>query len=101
MNIELSLNKMLKQQERDNELFKNMPIERIDDVITLILPPEDIIISKTVIVANNGVVVLRRFIDRKLWSISFANGLGIDKVQGWLDLSDKVFLKLAKFEAMN
>ena len=101
MNMELALKKMLHQQEMDNELFKNMPIERIDDVITLILPPEDIIISKTVIVANNGMVILRRFIDRKLWSISFANGLGIDKVQSWLDLSDEVFLKLAKFEAMN
>lgn len=101
MNMELTLKKMLHQQEMDNELFKNMPIERIDDVITLILPPEDIIISKTVIVANNGMVILRRFIDRKLWSISFANGLGIDKVQSWLDLSDEVFLRLAKFEAMN
>lgn len=101
MNMELALKKMLHQQERDNELFKNMPIERIDAVITLILPPEDIIISKTVIVANNGMVILRRFIDRKLWSISFANGLGIDKVQSWLDVSDEVFLKLAKFEAMN
>lgn len=101
MNMELALKKMLHQQEMDNELFKNMPIERIDDVITLILPPEDIIISKTVIVANNGMVILRRFIDRKLWSISFANGLGIDKVQSWLDVSDEVFLKLAKFEAMN
>lgn len=101
MNMELALKKMLHQQEMDNELFKNMPIERIDDVITLILPPEDIIISKTVIVANNGMVILRRFIDRKLWSISFANGLGIDKVQSWLDLSDEVFLRLAKFEAMN
>lgn len=101
MNMELALKKMLHQQERDNELFKNMPIERIDDVITLILPPEDIIISKTVIVANNGMVILRRFIDRKLWSISFANGLGIDKVQSWLDVSDEVFLRLAKFEAMN
>ena len=101
MNMELALKKMLHQQEMDNELFKNMPIERIDDVITLILPPEDIIISKTVIVANNGMVILRRFIDRKLWSISFANGLGIDKVQSWLDVSDEVFLRLAKFEAMN
>ena len=80
MNMELALKKMLHQQEMDNELFKNMPIERIDDVITLILPPEDIIISKTVIVANNGMVILRRFIDRKLWSISFANGLGIGVV---------------------
>ena len=102
MNTELAIQKMLQQQERDNELFKNMPIERIDDVITLIIPPEDVIVSKTVIVVNDdGVVVLRRFIDRKLWSISFANGLGIDKVQSWLDVSDKVFLKLAKFEAMN
>lgn len=102
MNTELALKKMLQQQERDNELFKNMPIERIDDVMTLIIPPEDVIISKTVIVVNDGgVVVLRRFIDRKLWSISFASGLGIDKVQGWFDLSDEKFLKLAKIEAMN
>lgn len=101
MNTELALKKMLQQQERDNELFKNMPIERIDDVITLIIPPEDVIVSKTVIVVNDGVVVLRRFIDRKLWSISFASGLSIDKVQGWLDLSDEKFLRLAKIEAMN
>ena len=93
---------MLQQQERDNELFKNMPIERIDDVITLILPPEEIIAGKTVIVVNDdGVVVLRRFIDRKLWSVSFAGGLSIDKVQGWFDVSDDKFLRLAKLEAMN
>ena len=102
MNMELALKKMLHQQERDNELFKNMPIERIDDVITLILPPEEIISSKTVIAVNDdGVVVLRRFIDRKLWSVSFLGGLSIDKVQGWFDLSDEKFLRLAKLEAMN
>lgn len=102
MNTELAIEKMLKQQERDNELFKNMPIERIDDVITLIIPPEDVIVSKTVIAVNDdGVVVLRRFIDRKLWSVSFLGGLAIDKVQGWFDLSDEKFLRLAKLEAMN
>ena len=101
MNTELAIQKMLQQQERDNELFKNMPIERIDDVITLIIPPEDVIVSKTVIVVNDdGVVVLRRFIDRKLWSLTFAGGLNIDKVQSWFDLSDDKFLRLAKFEAM-
>lgn len=97
MHTDRMLEKMLEQQDRDNELFKNMPVERIDDVITLIVPPEDVIVSKTVIVVNDdGVVVLRRFIDRKLWSVEFTNGLNIDKVQGWFDLSDDKFLRLAK-----
>lgn len=92
-----NLEQMLEQQKLDNDKFINMPIERIDDVITLIIPPEDVIVSKTVINVNDdGVVVLRRFIDRKLWSVEFTNGLNIDKVQGWFDLSDDKFLRLAK-----
>lgn len=94
----VNLETMLEQQKLENDKFANMPVERIDDdVITLIIPPEEVISSKTVIVVNdNGVVVLRRFIDRKLWSVEFTNGLSIDKVQGWFDLSDDKFLRLAK-----
>jgi len=96
MNIS-NLDAMLMQQKIDNDKFINMPVERIDDVVTLIIPPEDVIVSKTVIVVNDdGVVVLRRFIDRKLWSVEFTNGLNIDKVQGWFDLPDDKFLRLAK-----
>ena len=96
MHTDKMLEKMLEQQSKDNDKFINMPVERIDDVVTLIIPPEDVIVSKTVIVVNDGVVVLRRFINRKLWSVEFTNGLNIDKVQGWFDLSDDKFLRLAK-----
>lgn len=95
MNVE----KMLIQQNAMNEAFKNMPIERLDDVQTIIIPPEEKFVSSTrFFELDNGTVIIKRFISRKLYSVTFTNGLSIKKVNDWLEVCDGTFLKLAKIE---
>ncbi len=98
----MNVDKMLHEQKIINDKFINMPIERLDDVVTLIVPPEECTVSKTRFFVDDvtGVLVIKRFIDRKLWSISFTNGLSFDKVNSWLELSDDKFMRIAKVEVM-
>lgn len=100
--MEKLLKSMQQEQKRINDAFVNMPVERIDDVVALIIPPEECTIGKTrFFVYDDGKVELKRFIDRKLWCVSFTNGLGLDKVNSWLELPDEKFMKLAKLELIN
>jgi hypothetical protein len=97
-----NINKMLLKQEEINKKFLNMPIERLDDVATLIIPPEDKLISQTRFFEDeNGCVVIKRFIARKLYSLRFDNGLSIAKVNSWLEIEDGKFQRMAKLEVVN
>lgn len=97
MNVE----KMLQQQNAINDQFLNMPIERLDDVQTITIPPEAKNVSPTrFFEMEDGVVIIKRFVSRKLYSVTFTNGLRIGKVNDWLELNDETFLKLAKVELL-
>ena len=97
-----NVNKMLEQQDEINKKFLNMPIERLDNVATLIIPPEDKLISQTRFFEDeNGCVVIKRFIARKLYSLRFDKGLSISKVNDWLEIEDGKFQWMAKLEVVN
>lgn len=91
--MEKLLGRMLEQQARDNKAFQEMESVREDSVEELYWELPYSQVSKTKIVKQDGKVVLKRFINNKLYGVEFKDDIKLVDAMDWFEIEDYTFVR--------
>lgn len=90
-----AIDKMIEEQNVLNERFKNQTATREEEIVETIFIERKVTgISRTEVEElEGGKVILKRFIERKLYKVAFNKGLTIGELVRWFDTEDELFIK--------
>lgn len=100
LNDERVIDKMLKQQEKDNEEILNQPILRLIEDVPLVKPETISNVSCTHIKRLGDTMQLCRFIDSKLYKVEFTLCVKLCDVEQYFELDNDTFKKLGVRELL-
>ena len=89
------LEDMKAKQKVLNDRFTNLPVTReVEIPLTVFMERKVTGISHTEVVElNDGIIELRRFIDRKLYKMTFTKGISITGLIKVLGTDDELYMK--------